>query len=251
MYKRGQVTIFIILALIIVIAISVFFVFYKPSVENTQTKKLQIENCIEDELQKPILDLALRAGIQKPTFTTMYMDENISFICYTDEYYKPCVVQYPFLKQTLEENLAKIMKSKIEKCYEDSVDNLKLNGYDVTSGEITEKLEIIPDKIRITIDAPTTIKKGESSQSMREPIEININSELYTILTIANSILQFETSYGDAEISSFTFYYPELNIQKIRRDGGNKIYIITDKKDIKYQFATRSYAWPAGYGVYK
>ena len=44
-------------------------------------------------------------------------------------------------------------------------------------------------------------------------------------------------------------YYPDLNVQKIRRDDGVKIYIVTDKKDIKFGFASRSYAWPPGYGV--
>lgn len=249
--KRGQVTIFIILALILVAAILFFFIYYKPTISNTNAEQLQIEQCIQDELQKPISDLALKAGVQNPQFTAMYMDENITNICYSDEYHKPCVVQQPFLKQTFEENLAKEMQSKIQGCYNSAVADLKSNGYDVTSGEIQQKIEIVPTGVRVTIIAPTTIKKDDSAQTMSKPIEVNVKSELYTVLTVANSILQFETSYGDSEVSSFMFYYPQLNVQKIRRDDGTKIYIITDKKDIKYQFALRSYAWPPGYGVYQ
>ena len=65
---------------------------------------------------------------------------------------------------------------------------------------------------------------------------------------VANSILQYESSYGDSDVSSFMFYYPDLKVEKIRRDDSVKLYIITDKNNIKYRFASRSYAWPPGYG---
>ena len=46
--------------------------------------------------------------------------------------------------------------------------------------------------IKITVNAPTTVRRDDSSQSLSQEIKLDINSELYTVLTIANSILQFE-----------------------------------------------------------
>lgn len=247
--KRGQVTIFIILAIIIVVTIIVFFSYSKLDFLTSSQKGLYIESCIEKELQNSISELALSAGQIKPMFTTMYVDENISVICYTGEYNKPCVVQDPFLKQTFEDSLKKIMKSKIESCYETGIEELKSRGYDVVSGKLNYNININPDKtISVNLTAPTSISSDSDTTARVEKFEITIASNLYEVISVANSILQFETYYGDAEASSFMLYYPDLKIEKIRRDEGMKIYVITDG-EIKYRFASRSYAWPAGYGI--
>ena len=43
-------------------------------------------------------------------------------------------------------------------------------------------------------------------------------------------------------------FYPDLVIDKIKRDDGTTVYII-ENADLKtkFQFASRSMAWPAGY----
>lgn len=244
--KSAQVTIFIIVAILIVFSIFIYFFYVSPKIEKSSSQKLQIEKCIEKELNKKITELGLTAGIKNPKFTTMYLDENYTFICYTGEYYKPCSVQHPFLVESFEKALMDSTKSQIQTCYNNAVNELKAQGYEVTSGTIKSNITLSSDLIKVRIDAPTTFSQGESSSSLSK-IDINIKSDLYNVITIANSILQFESSYGDSEISGFMFYYPDIFIQKIRRDDSVKLYIITDKKDIKYRFAVRSYAWPAGY----
>jgi hypothetical protein len=139
------------------------------------------------------------------------------------------------------------MKSKIESCYETGIAELKSKGYDVVSGKLNYTININPSEIKVVLKAPTSISSADSTKRV-ENFEIQIVSELYDVLMIANSILQFETHYGDAETSSFMIYYPDLKIEKIRREGGIKIYSITND-EIKYRFASRSYAWPAGYGI--
>ena len=70
------------------------------------------------------------------------------------------------------------------------------------------------------------------------------------MLMIATSIVQFETKYGDSDTSALMGFYPDYSIDKIKRSDGTTIYIIEDKQTkLKFQFATRSYAWPAGYGL--
>jgi len=247
--KRGQVTIFIIVAIIIVFGIIAFFSFSNFSFSTNSQKSLYIESCIENELQDSLAELALNAGQINPSFTTMYMDENISIVCYTSEYYKPCVVQQPFLKQTFEDSLNKVMKPKIESCYETGIDELKSKGYNVVSGKLSYDIKINPDgTIKVELKAPTTISSDEDTTARVENFEIIMASNLYEVITVANSILQFETHYGDAEVSSFMLYYPDLKIEKIRRDGGIRIYVITSE-EIEYKIASRSYAWPAGYGI--
>jgi len=247
-HKKGQVTLFIVIAIVIV-AVILFSYFYLASrFSEFGDNRPILDKCIESEIQKQIVDLSLTAGISNPSFTTMYMDENISILCYSNQYYTPCVVQYPFLKQTFENSLSKKMEQKIESCYSGALEDLRARGYDVTGGKMSYEISIDPGMIQVKMKVPTTVSDEDSSVSFKN-FEIVSYSNLYDVLMVANSILQFETSYGDAEISSFMFYYPNLKIEKIRRDENIKIYTITNAEGIKYQFASRSYAWPAGYGT--
>ena len=246
--KAGQVTLFIILAIIIVASILVFFLYLQPNFFSVKSEKLYLESCVEGIIQDSINKLSLTAGNSDPSFNAQYLGENISIVCYSDEYYKPCVVQQASFKQTFEESLAKETKTQIEKCYKDSVRELQAKGYEVTEGNIKQTFEINPDGVKVTVNAPTTVSSGEVN-SRQEKFEIKYNSDIYKILMIATSILQYETSYGDSEVSTFMYLYPELNVQKIRSNDGIKIYIITDKNVIEFKFAVRSYAWPPGYGV--
>jgi hypothetical protein len=245
--NRGQVTIFIIIAILIVGVILLYYFYIGPNFVSLSAKKPALEKCIESELATQIEKLSLTAGVINPSFTSMYLDENYTFICYTNEFYKPCVVQYPFLKDNFEKALTASMKPIIQECYNGAVNELQSQGNDVTTGTIKSTLTINPDGVNILIEAPTVVSAGDASAGFKK-FNVNTYSEIYKIIMIANSILQFETSYGDSDISSFMFYYPDLTVQKIRRDDNVKLYILTDKKDIKYKFASRSYAWPPGYG---
>ena len=43
--------------------------------------------------------------------------------------------------------------------------------------------------------------------------------------------------------------YPDFIIEKIKRGDGTTIYIIKNKESkTKFQFASRSFVWPPGYG---
>ncbi len=246
--KRGQVTIFIIVAIIIVAVILFSYFYLYPKFFSQADSRPMLDRCIQDEMERQVNQLSLSAGLLGSDFNTMYMDENISFVCYTNEFYKPGVVLHPFLKNDFENSLSRVMAPVIQDCYDRAIDELVARGNDVISGNIKSNLTIDMNGINILIDAPTSITNSDGSGKIIKNFNVNLPSNIYTILMIANSILQFESSYGDSDVSSFMFYYPNLNVQKIRRDDSVKIYIITDKKDIKYRFATRSYAWPAGYG---
>ena len=97
--------------------------------------------------------------------------------------------------------------------------------------------------MRVEIEAPTTV--GGQRQTR---FGVDVNSPIYEILMVSTSILQFEVEYGDADTSSMMFLYPNLIIDKLKRSDGTTIYMIEDKlTKTKFQFASRSIAWPAGY----
>ncbi|VVB79750.1 Uncharacterised protein [uncultured archaeon] len=246
--KKAQLTLFIILGLIIVSALIIFFLYVYPTFSN-QSAQLSIESCVKDAISKEIPSLALNAGMINPTFSSMYLDENYTFICYTAEYYKPCVVQTPFLTTQFEKSLNTKVSQKVLDCYTKSVDRLRAEGYQVITGSLKSDISIQPTQILATISSPTSVSSGESSQTLGTNFEIKIPSDLFDVLSVSNSLLQFETNYGDTDTSTLMLYYPNIAIDKVRRDDGIKLYTVGNKKDIEFKFAVRSYAWPPGYAV--
>lgn len=245
MKKNAQVTIFIISAIVIVSAVLIFFLWAKPTYFSEAGKKLNFEGCVEDAVEQAIGELEKKAGFINPKFTYDYNGEKFTYLCYTNQYYERCSVQVPFLKNSFDEQMELLLKDKIATCYTNSIDDLKSQGYSVVQGEVDYDVLIEPDAVRVEINAPTVV----GSQSFAR-FNIKVNSPIYEMLMIATSILQFETKFGDSDITSMMAFYPSYIIDKIKRSDGTTVYIMENKIfGNKFQFASRSLAWPAGYSL--
>ena len=243
MEKKGQVTIFIIMGIVIVSAILVFFLWAKPTYFSESGKKLNFEGCVEDIVEQTIVKLESNAGFADPKFTYSYNGEKFAYLCYTNKYYETCTVQVPFLKNNFDEQMELDIKEKINTCYINSINELKAQGYSVSQGEVDYDVLIEPGVVRVEIEAPTVI--GSSSFAK---FDVRINSPIYDMVMLSTSILQFESKYGDFDTSSAMIYYPDYIISKVKRSDGTTLYILESKIfGDKFQFASRSLAWPAGY----
>lgn len=248
MKKKGQVTIFIILAILIVSAILLYSFWLKPTYLSSSSEKLKIESCVEDVLREAISELALTAGQLEPEFSYQFSGQDIPYLCYSGEYYKQCTVQNPFPEKTFEDNLYVLTEKEIESCYTESVKNLKSKGYSI-SGEVPDySLELQSGKVVVTFLEGISITRDSVSET--GDLKVEYPSKIYEQLLIATSILQQEIQFGDSDVTTIMQLYPEFLIEKLKRDEGTTLYVITDKDTkTKYQFASRSLAWPPGYGL--
>jgi len=244
MKKQGQVTIFIIIGLVIVSAILIFFLWIKPTYISNDGTSLGFESCVSDAVEQAVENLGPNGGFIDPEFTYLYMGEEIAYLCYTSEYYKTCTIQVPFLKQNFESQAKEAIKNQVETCYSNSLDELKSQNYDVTEGEVIYEVLAEPGVIRVEIKVPTTVDTKSFSK-----FNVRTNSPIYEEMMIATSMLQQETGYGDTDIDKFRIYYPDYLFEKMRRSDGTTIYSIESKDyETKFRFASRSLAWPPGYG---
>jgi len=241
--KKGQVTVFVIVAIMIVSVIIVFFLWVQPTYFSELGGGLNFEGCVEDAVEQAIDELGLKAGFVNPGFTYAYNGERFTYLCYTNEYYVTCTVQVPFLKNVFDEQMEVLIRDKVDNCYENSIDDLKAKGYDVVGGVVDYDVLIEPGTVRVEIDAPTSV----GSQSFSR-FNVKVNSPIYEMLMIATSVLQFESSLGDSDVDSIMLYYPDYVVSKIKRGDGTTIYILEHKViGTKFQFASKSLVWPAGY----
>ena len=243
MEKRGQLTLFVLMALVVVSVILLFFLWVQPTYLVDESGGLKFENCVRDALEETVEELSVNAGFANPSFTYPYNGEDFTYLCYTEEYYQTCVVQVPFLVNTFEEQAEKELESEIDECYSSSINDLKAQGFEVKSGNVEYEVLLEPGVARVQVNAPTTVGSQKFAR-----FNIKSNSHIYEMLMIATSILQYEAQLGDSDTTTLTTLHPDYIIDKIKRGDSTTVYILEDKIfGTKFQFASRSLVWPAGY----
>jgi hypothetical protein len=246
--KKGQLAIFIIIAIIIVVALVILLLFkedIQQVVSPTGTQEY-IKECTETAALEALEKVEEQGGSINPENYLLYEDKEIEYICYTEDYYSRCVMQKPFLKQSIEQEIASYAEPKVRECFRSMESRLESSGSDVKVNEVKVETSLIPNNIIVTIKAPTTITR-EGSISF-ENFRTNVKSEIYDLTMLASSISNFEARYGDSDTLTYMMYYPDIKVEKIERESGSRVYILTHKpSQEKFSFASRSIAWPAGY----
>ena len=252
MDKRGQVAIFVVVAIVIVVAGILVYLFV-PQVSDVIRGELNpnsfLAGCVEDEVKQGIELLSRQGGYANPEGYILYKGNKLKYLCYNAQYYLPCKVQQPLIKAHFEKELDDIVESKTNECVENLVQEYQRRGYEVSefSGS-TSKVEIIPSIVRINVEAPLTVTR-DTTQSYAG-FEIDIPSKMYDLLMISTSIIDYESTYGDSETTLYMRYYPNLRIEKMKLGDGSTAYKVSDVvSGESFSFASRSVAWPPGYGT--
>ena len=248
--KRSQVTIFIIIAVIIIaVALLIYFIYPKIKTTGITTDPTSyIQDCIKKDLETNINKISMQGGSLNPTLYSEYNNEKIEYLCYINEYYKTCVMQQPLLKTHIEEEIKNSINEKTKECFDSLEETYKKRGYEVNLIRNDHQVELLPERIITTFDYYLELTKG-SATNKYEVFKIVLNNNLYELVSISNSILRSEAQYGDTETTNYMTYYHWLKLEKKGVGDGTKVYILTDRNSQnKFQFASRSIVWPAGYG---
>ena len=249
--KRGQVTIFIIIAIAIVGFGVLAFLFY-PRLQTTirpgqENPPAFIQTCIEDDIKSNVRMLSLQGGNIEPEYYTLYDNQRVEYLCYTAEYYGTCIIQQPMLKEHIENEIKQRIKENVKSCFASLKREYERRGYNVNLNEGDISIELLPKKIVSTFDYSLTLTKTE--QERYDSFVVVLDNNLYELTSIANSIIEWEEAFGDADTTAYMAIYPNLKVEQKRKSDGSKIYIITERESgNKFQFASRSGVLPPGWG---
>lgn len=252
--KRGQVTVFIIIAIIIV-ALGVLIYFFFPgirSVTNLETKSpyAYFQECLNDKFVETIDRVSLQGGSIHPDFYYESQGEILEYLCYTNKYYELCSVQQPMLLSHMQNEIEAEIKEDAQSCFESMDESYKNKGYqtNLKKGNNFILVEILPKKVVVNFDVEFSIAK-EETQTYKS-FNIILNRDLYQLVSVANSIVTWEARYGDAETANYMNLYQNLKVEKDKQVDGTTIYAIEDRKSgDKFQFASRSLVFAPGYVV--
>ncbi len=249
--KKAQVTIFIILAIMIVALGIIIYMFY-PQIKASfgfveQNPNAFMQSCLQDKVQETASTLMPQGGSLNPEFYYLYQDVKIKYLCYTNEYYKLCTVQEPMLKESIESEIKTNIQKDVDECLNELERSFAGRGYQTSLRKGVFIVELLPKRIVVTLNSSLVLRQGDDTETYSD-FKIVLNNNLYELVSIANSILGFESTAGDVEITSYMNYYRDLKVEKLKQGDGTKIYILTDRNtEDKFQFASRSQVWPPGY----
>ena len=148
-----------------------------------------------------------------------------------------------------ESELKDILLPKAKQCLSNLETEYEKRNFDVNSGDVELNVSISLNAIGIDFIAPMTITKSGEARSF-EGFKINIESKMFEILAIAKTIVEFEAIFGSSDTNTLSLYYRDERIEKNELGDGTTIYKITNiLTNENFRFASRSVAWPPGYGI--
>jgi len=230
----------------------IIYLFY-PKIQTlvgagTQSPEAFIQTCMQNKIRNTIENLSLQGGSIDPSNYFSYNNNKIEYLCYTNKDLQPCVMQQPLLRAHIESEIENDIHATADSCFSDLQKDYQNRGYQVSLKKGNIDVNIIPNKVKVTFDNNLTLTKGNTQRYTQ--FVVLTNSNLYELTGIANNILYWEVDKGDTDTGMYMAYYHNILVEKKEQSDGTKVYIITDvNTKNKFQFATRSIAWPAGFGA--
>lgn len=249
--RRGQVTIFIIIAILIVaIIFSIVYFGGWLRIEESSTKnpKAYIENCMLASV-KSIEDTIIKSNTY-PNFNSsnyiLYEQEKIPYTCIVSEFYKACTPQDPSMllrvKQLMENKVARDVKTCLTKLYSD----LENENYIVTKKEGNMKLDILPSTININLNETIYISKGENSYTVSD-FGVNYGTKFYDMIKLVQTVTNYESTYCEFNKLNWMKSYSDIIISTTRTSDQTKIYSLRDRMtEREIKFAVKTCVLPAG-----
>lgn len=253
MTKRGQVAIFVIVAIVILVAVVSFAIFYarKSIVENAVQRDNGIESmldsCVRAGMQKEADAIIPQGGFLEPRNYREFENFKVAYLCYNNNYYEPCITQYPVYLTQIAREFEKDIHEEIASCFAKIDEDLRAKGKEVSSSETKTNIILRPDIIGAEIEREMQIRDKDGSQKYNS-FTVSLKNPLYDLAYVAQEITRQEARYCYFETVGFMLLYPDFDIRKRHMSDGTEIYSITDlESGYKMNIAIRGCAIPAGF----
>ena len=237
--KRGQVTLFVILAIVIVAGIIVFFSFrnnfqIKPSIPTTiQPIHSFVQDCLEETSENSLIRIGNRGG-----YFLIFDEPSIEGRI---PYYLQGTQKTIPTQEEIEQNLAGFVYEELSFCilnFKDFRDEFEIE-HDLEN----VNSQILDNQVRFALDYPVTISKiGSETTYQLKDFEINIPIRLNRIYQVSEEIVQEQAQHPESICLSCLYDLGEnYNVHIDMLDYGNSTIftIIDDNSKINNQ----SYEW--------
>lgn len=251
---KSQITIFIIIALIIVVSIALIFVLVKKPttiISAEQNPQAYIENCLKNSLEKAETEILEGNGYLNVTDNYILISinkprEKVPYFCKSSEFYRPCINQEPMLNGLVKNEFQSIAKKDAEICFSNLEKELKNKGYAISLGTTNLNVNLYPGQVSAEVNKKITISKGDESRNY-EFFVGEIISPVYSLINHARMIVNYESTLCEFNLMNWMKYNRDIKISRFVTSDQTKVYTVTDlSSGKKISFALRTCVLPAG-----
>jgi len=193
--KKSQLTLYIIIALVIIAFIILFFTLRnraKPGEINVINAEEYIDKCMRDSAEEAVEIMLPQGGYLSPSNYKLYNNTKVAYLCKMDYYYAPCINLEPMYIEHLESEIKNYSQSKVDRCFVNLESQMGKRGYDSSfegGGEL--KVELNPNQIQVDADKKLTLEKN--GQTTRyENFSVSFANPIYDLAIISVEIVNYE-----------------------------------------------------------
>ena len=221
--KKGQVTIFIIIAVIVVAGVGLFFVFNDNIRNNLFASgadriNVFVEECIEDVGSEAVFGIGNRGGYFVPV--------NLSTKLGTPYYFSDNKSYMPS-KEKVAYGISEYVNERLSFCVNDFED---FSDLEINSGEVNTETEINEDNVILNVDYPLTIIQGED-ESQIDSFNVKVDVRMGLVY---DAIQQFVSEHTNTIDICLTCLYnlmveEDLFVEMTTIENGNVIFVVRDE----------------------
>ena len=249
--KRGQITIFIVVAILVIAAAALLYLF-APGVKTIISDQPEnpeefIRTCLEEDIRDNVEIISLQGGIFNPSENSVsYNGIPVEYLCYTNEILSGCDILQPLLQPFIENEIKMSIENEVDFCFDAMATSYEEQGYQVQINPGEPEVNLLPGRISTNLNYEVLLTK-EGSEKF-EQFNIILNNNLYELVGIVNDMLLGVKMGGsiNAREYAFNYYWMGLNINpnNVEEDRDSIVYSITEEDtETKFNFAVRSYVW--------
>ena len=224
MAKQGQVTVFIILGIVLIL---IFLIIYyiaarvEVSVKPTKTELMPVRNyvqaCLDTSSKEAIRTIGFKGGYSNPAKTIKY--NSVIFTLYDS-----------IPKQSeIEESIAKEVLNKFNSCFnEEIIENI---GFDIKIGEKESLVNIYNQSVFVKLNMPISLEKTDYKTELSEfssTVNINLIGIISGVSSLTSKALNQEYNIiddcADYNKNRLTKIITQDNLVKFTDYGSHVIY---------------------------
>lgn len=249
MNHRGQIAIFIILALIIIIGVIIIFLLFNPpevKVLDEKNPQAYIESCVRETVEDAINITSMQGGDITPKGYVRFNSEEITYLCFNYNNYYQCINQRPLLIEHIENEITDYIRPKIMNCFGDLQKGLE-KRYDIETSEMDVETQLHSRNVIVKINKKFEMSRGDEVREFND-FSMHMVHPIYDLAKIAMEIVNQESRFCNFDELGYMILYPKYDITKFLTGDTDIIYKIKERStNREFTFAVRSCVLPAGF----
>jgi len=249
-FKKAQLTIFIIFGIILVATIVFLFLLYGPELnilrQKTSSPVEYLTICVEDAIKESEKNFFENGFLKGSTLNYKYKLQTIPFLCYSTEFYMPCVPQNPLFIEAIRKKMENFVSRELSRCVLTLKEDYEKRGY--LFGHSNFELSLAFNELEFFYSAKMNINISKGGKAILVSTrEGSIPSSLPKLLRTAETIVNYETSFCEFNHIAWQASNKDIRIERFRGGDQTKVYSLGHRNsEEKIKFAIRTCVMPAG-----